>query len=188
VAVSETTDGYLLPCGQDVDRVWQRLAAVEAGQADEHEATCPHCGAARRSLTMLRDLTGELAAERPTPSIDLTGRIMAAVRAEVRRHDPLPLDVAESGGVLVSARAVAAVLRFAADRVDGVRARRCRVTAAQDAGELVFDVEMSVAVSYRGFARHALDEVRVRLRAAADARVGIRLGRLDLILDDLYDA
>jgi hypothetical protein len=187
MAVNRANEDYLLPCGRDVEQVWQRLDEIEAGRADAHELDCPYCRATRESLTMLRGLAQELVEETEEPSLDVTGRIMAAVRAEVRRHDLLPLPTPEPGGVRVSARAVAAVLRFAADGVHGVRARHCRVSTT-DADDLVMTVEMSVAVSYRGFALHALDEVRARVAAAAEAQIGVRLERLDLILDDLYDA
>jgi hypothetical protein len=183
MAVNRANEDYLLPCGRDVEQIWQRL---ETGRTDVHELDCPYCQATRESLTVLRDLTQELAEDTEAPSLDLTGRIMAAVRAGVRRHDLLPLQTPEPGEVRVSAHAVAAVLRFAADGVQGVRARRCRVSMA-DTDDLAMTVEMSVAVSYRGFALHALDEVRARVAAAAQARIGVRLERLDLILDDLYD-
>lgn len=182
MAVNRANEDYLLPCGRDVEQVWQRLDEVDA-----HERGCSYCQATRESLTVLRGLTQELAEDTGGPSLDLTGRIMAAVRADVRRHDLLPLPTPEPGTVRVSAHAVAAVLRFAADGVPGVRARRCRV-ATMDSDGLAITVEMSVAVSYRGFVRRALDDVRARVAAAAEARIGVRLERLDLILDDLYDA
>lgn len=182
MAVNRANEDYLLPCGRDVEQVWQRLDEIDA-----HERDCSYCQATRESLTVLRSLTQELTEDTEGPSLDLTGRIMAAVRADVRRHDLLPLPTPEPGAVRVSAHAVAAVLRFAADGVHGVRARHCRVSTT-DSDDLGMTVEMSVAVSYRGFARHALDDVRARVAAAAEARIGVRLERLDLILDDLYDA
>jgi len=182
MAVNRANEDYLLPCGRDVEQVWQRLDEI-----DGHERDCSYCQATRESLTVLRSLTQELTEDTEGPSLDLTGRIMAAVRADVRRHDLLPLPTPEPGAVRVSAHAVAAVLRFAADGVHGVRARHCRVSTT-DSDDLAMTVEMSVAVSYRGFARHALDDVRARVAAAAEARIGVRLERLDLILDDLYDA
>lgn len=184
--VADDTGGYPLPCGRDVDEVWRHLDR-DGGAADDHERDCPHCRATRESLTVLRDLTGELARDRAEPSRDLTGRIMAAVRADLRRHDLLPLPADRPGGVEVSAQAVAAVLRYAADGVEGVRARRCRVSAA-GTGDAALAVELSVAVRRSGFAAAALDEVRRRVEAAVGTRVGVRLARLDLVLDDLYDA
>ncbi|MEU4249647.1 Asp23/Gls24 family envelope stress response protein [Amycolatopsis sp. NPDC026612] len=175
---------YELPCERDVDQVWQRLDAVGAGLADEHELTCPHCRAARESLLALREATSVLAAEEDVPSPDLFGRIMSAVRAEVRRGSMVPLPTPEPGFVEVSEQAVAAVLRYAADTVDGVRARRCRVRAD---GEGAIDVELTLAVRW-GIATGgaALPMVRERVTAAAAARVGLPLGRLDLVVADVY--
>jgi hypothetical protein len=196
MAVNPETQGYLLPCGRDVEMVWERLAEVEAGRGDEHDLTCPNCGDARASLVALREVTGELVADTAEPTPHLTGRIMAAVRAEVRRrHDMVPLPTVEPGRVRVSELAVAAVLRFAADSVAGVRARRCRVydfrvraadTGGSEEGELMLVVELSVAVSYQSFAWRALDLVRERVTAAAVTRIGPRVHRLDLIVEDVY--
>jgi len=141
----------------------------------------------------------ELRADTTEPAPHLTGRIMSAVRAEVRRrHDMVPLPTAEPGRVRVSEYAVAAVLRFAADSVAGVRARRCRVHECRvratdpggdtsgEEGELMLVVELSVAVSYQSFAWRALDLVRERVTAAAATRIGPMVHRLDLIVEDVY--
>ncbi|MFI9380807.1 Asp23/Gls24 family envelope stress response protein [Kutzneria sp. NPDC052558] len=181
MAVNETAADYRLPCGRDVDQVWEHLDEVDA----EHERTCPHCGAVRESLVLLREATGQLAAEEIAPPAGLTGRIMAAVRADVRRRDLLPLPTSEPGRVRISDQAVAAVLRFAADTVPGVRARRCRVSHV-DGTESDVRVEMSLAVHYPEFTASALDEVRERVTAAAAARIGLRLTELELVLEDLY--
>lgn len=189
--MSQTTEGYQLPCGRDVETVWARLDEVDAGRADAHELDCPHCRAARESLRVLRSLTDELIADESAPSPGLTGRIMSAVRAEVRRGDLVRLPPGEPGGARVSEAAIAAVLRFAADQVPGVRARRCRVRAVDDLAddppgeEQAIEVRMSIAVSYRHFAG-ALDLVRERVAAAATSRIGVRLARLDLTVDDVY--
>lgn len=192
------TQGYLLPCGRDVETVWERLADVAGGRGDEHDLTCPDCREARVSLNALREVTGELVADTAEPAPHLTGRIMAAIRAEVRRrHDMVPLPTAEPGLVRISEHAVAAVLRFAADSVPGVRARRCRVQGfrvrttdprGDEEGEPMLVVELSVAVSYESFAWRALDLVRERVAAAAATRIGPRLHRLDLIIEEVYGA
>lgn len=175
MAMNDTDQAYRLPCGRDVEAVWAHLDV----EASDHERTCEHCQATRHSLTVLRDLTTRLAEDDTPPPRDLTSRIMAAVRADLRRHELL----GEQGGVQISTQAVAAVLRFAADTVPGVRARRCRVTAS-DAHTI--DVSMTLAVAYGQFHRDALNEVRTRVTAAAQARIGVHLARLDLTVEDLY--
>ncbi|ADJ50836.1 hypothetical protein AMES_9010 [Amycolatopsis mediterranei S699] len=175
---------YELPCARDVEQVWERLDAVGAGLADEHELTCPHCRAARESLLALREATSELAAAEDAPSPDLFGRIMSAVRAEVRRGSMVRLPTPEPGFVEVSEQAVASVLRYAADTVGGVRARRCRVRPVPGGVE----VELTLAVSLRNATGGAaLAAVRERVTAAAAARVGLTLAKLDLLVADLFE-
>ncbi|VVJ23266.1 Uncharacterised protein [Amycolatopsis camponoti] len=175
---------YELPCERDVEQVWERLDAVGAGQADEHELTCPHCRAARESLLALREATAELVADDDLPPA-LFGRIMSAVRAEVRRGSMVALPTPEPGVVEISEQAVAAVLRYAADTVDGVRARRCRVRTAENG---VVEVELTLAVSLRNVTGgEALALVRERVTTAAAARVGLTLAKLDLLVDDIFE-
>lgn len=182
--------GYELPCDRELEQVWARLDAVGEGLADEHELTCPHCRTARESLLALREATQELVAETEQPTPDLLGRIMSAVRAETRRGHMLSLPTPEPGMVEVSEQAVAVVLRYAADAVGGVRARRCRVRTIGlgEAGESLVEVELTLAVSMHNAAgEETLNRVRERVSAAAAARVGLRLVDLDLVVDDIYE-
>lgn len=181
MALNDTTRDYLLPCGRDVEQVWENLDDLDA----EHERSCPHCAAARESLQVLRAATGHLVAEDIAPPAGLTSRIMAAVRAEVRRRELVPLPTPEPGMVQISDQVVAAVLRFAADTVAGVRARRCKVTRIEGTPHDV-RVVLTLAVRYPEFTVAALDEVRDRVTAAAGARIGLRLAELELVLEDLY--
>ncbi|MFD9892534.1 Asp23/Gls24 family envelope stress response protein [Amycolatopsis sp. NPDC059027] len=190
MAVNNTTEEYELPCGRELERVWERMDVVGAGLADEHELSCPHCRVARESLLALREATQELVAEPEATPPDLVGRIMSAVRAEVRRGQMLSLPSTELGPVEVSEQAVAVVLRYAADSVGGVRARRCRVRAVGEGphGESVVEVELTLAVSLRNAAGgEALSQVRDRVTAAAAARVGLVLAKLDLVMVDVYE-
>ncbi|MGH3519151.1 MAG: Asp23/Gls24 family envelope stress response protein [Haloechinothrix sp.] len=186
MAMNTAAGGYPLPCGRDLDRLWDHL---EDGAHDDHERACGHCHTARQSLLALRAATRELAADTTAPSQDLTSRIMHAVRTEIRHWSMVGLSTTEPGMAEVSTQAVAAVLRFAADGVAGVRARRCRIhmVGVDEYGAAVIEVELSVAVSYHSQAER-LEAVRERVSAAVQTRVGLRLKRLDLIVDDLYDA
>ncbi|MGW5383251.1 Asp23/Gls24 family envelope stress response protein [Nocardia sp. NPDC003963] len=189
MAVNNSTEqDYRLPCGRELEQVWERLDAVEDGHADAHEAICPHCRTARESLLALRTATQELiAAPEPTPP-DLTGRIMSAVRAEIRRGRTLDLPTPHPGTVEISEQAVAAVLRYAADSVSGVRARRCRIQEAEsESGGRLVDVEMSIAIRADGPpVGELLPLVRARIAAALPDRIGVGLRRLDVHIADLY--
>ncbi|MFF7202544.1 Asp23/Gls24 family envelope stress response protein [Streptomyces sp. NPDC008141] len=178
--------GSTLPCGRDIETVWERPSPRGGDESDGHDPGCEYCAAARESLAVLREVTGELAAEEIHPPAGVTARIMSAVRAERGRHHMLLLPSTEPGEVRVSEQAVAAVLRSAADSVDGVRARHCRITTTETDGAV--RVELTIAVGYRGFHSEAVEDVRERVRAAASARVGVSLVHVDLTVEDLYDA
>ncbi|MEV0295921.1 Asp23/Gls24 family envelope stress response protein [Nocardia sp. NPDC050710] len=192
MAVNSTTaeQEYRLPCGRELEQVWDRLDAVAAGLGDEHEIGCSHCAAARESLLALRSATGELINEPQDTPPDLVGRIMSAVRAESRRGRTLELRTPAPGAVEVSEQAVAAVLRHAVDTVPGVRARRCRVRSAGSGpdGEHHVEVDMSIAIRFGQTTIDAvLPVVRERVTAALTVRIGLVLDRLDLMVGDVYD-
>ncbi|GAA3557412.1 hypothetical protein GCM10022222_46250 [Amycolatopsis ultiminotia] len=181
---------YELPCGRELDTVWDRLDEVGAGRADEHELSCPHCRTARESLLALREATQELVTEPDPPPPDLVGRIMSAVRAEVRRGQMLNLGTSEPGGVEVSEQAVAVVLRYAADSAGDVRARRVRVrtVGVDDGGAARVEVELTLAVRLgNGDRGQSLARVRELVTRAAAARVGLSLEKLDLLVEDVYE-
>jgi hypothetical protein len=176
------TSDYVLPCGRDVEEVWEAIDA-----SNEHTRSCPHCAAVRESLLVLREATEEMVSEEIEPPFDLVSRVMSAVRADVRRSDVVPLP--GDGLARISTKAIAAVLRYAADGVDGVRARGCRVVEAPESTgtDPVIEVELSIAITALLVTREAYDEVRRRVLAAATARIGVRLARLDLVVSDVLE-
>ncbi|MET9486449.1 Asp23/Gls24 family envelope stress response protein [Nocardia sp. NPDC006630] len=190
MAVTDTEqEDYLLPCGRGLERVWERLDSVQNGGGDAHEATCVHCRTARDSLLGLRTATQELIDEPDPPPSDLVERIMSAVRAELRRGQALGLPTPHAGMVAVSEQAAAVVLRFAADSVPGVRARRCRISnvGIGPEGETVVHISMTIAVHVNGDGVQGLvPKVRERVTAAASARTGLLVGRLDIAIVDVY--
>ncbi|MCU1640773.1 MAG: Asp23/Gls24 family envelope stress response protein [Nocardia sp.] len=189
MAVTDTEQDYLLPCGRGLERVWERLGTVQNGGGDAHEASCVHCRTARDSLLGLRTATQELIDEPDPPPSDLVERIMSAVRAELRRGQALGLPTPHAGTVAVSEQAAAVVLRFAADSVPGVRARRCRIrnVGIGPEGETVVHISMTIAVHVNGDGVQGLvPKVRERVTAAASARTGLLVGRLDIAIVDVY--
>ncbi|MEV5649817.1 Asp23/Gls24 family envelope stress response protein [Nocardia sp. NPDC052254] len=187
--MEKTDSDYMLPCGRSVEQVWERLDAVEAGRADDHEASCSHCAAARESLLVLRSATRELVDEPDPPPPAMAGRIMSAVRAEVRRGRMVNLPTPNSGTIEVSEQAIAVVLRYAADTVPGVRARECRVDdqGIGADGRHTVSISLSIAVRHGDTAvEQVVPLVRERLRAAVAARIGLVLDRLDVAVVDIY--
>ncbi len=177
----EVTSDYDLPCGRDVEQVWETIDL-----SDQHTRSCPHCAAVRESLLVLRSATEEMAREEVEPPSDLVSRVMSAVRADVRRSDVVPLP--GDGLARISTRAVAAVLRYAADGVAGVRARGCRVTEVPEStgADPVIEVELSIAIT-TVVTPETFAAVRRRVLAAASARIGVRLARLDLVVSDVLE-
>ncbi len=160
MALDPSAGTYLLACGRDVDQVQRDLAR---GRWDAHEQRCPHCQAAAASLQALADTAAALRADRTEPSPGVLDTIMAAVRADARRADLLPLRPPTdppgpspdpggtgpqppvlagpvlAGQAQVARSAVAAVLRYAADSLEGVRVRRCRIDDLDRAGDVDSD-------------------------------------------------
>lgn len=182
MALNSRVEGHPLPCGRLVEDVWEDL---EASRRTDHEAQCEHCGTARRSLEQLAEATRLLLHDPAEPPPGLLDRIMAAVRAEVRRSERLPLP-SEFGPAEVSEPAVAVVLRFAADRVAGVRARSCRIQL-DDEGAV--RVRMSLSLRYgSGPAGELFAQVRTRIAAALSGQVGLTAVAVDLELVDVWAA
>jgi uncharacterized alkaline shock family protein YloU len=175
---NDTSTDHALPCGRSVEQVW---ADREAGRAGPHP-DCAHCATARRSLDQLAEATQLLVDDPTEPESGLLDRIMAAVRADLSQAEVVALPVP---GVDVSTQAVAAVLRFAVDSVDGVRAHRCRVTV-EDLDPYAVDVAMTVSLRFGSGEVAALDEVRRRVEASLSSRIGLRMGTLDLEVADVW--
>lgn len=184
-------DGHPLPCGRLVEDVFDDM---EAGRSDEHGRTCTHCATARRSLTTLMEATRALIDDPADPPPNLLDRIMQAVRAEARRGAALPVlptddagdpVVPDLGPVDISEQAVAAVVRYAADTVAGVRARSCRVTT-DPADPRALRIELTLSLRYGAAVGDVVDTVRSRVSSALDGQVGLRAASVDLQIVDLW--
>lgn len=206
MALRSRTAAHVLPCGRTLDDLWDDLwddltdeptddrsggstgdhAAASRGQ-DAHPRHCPHCRTARSSLHALAAATRAVYDDDKSlaPPPTLQGRIMSAVRAEVRRSNRFPLEPGPHGPVDVSAQAVAVVLRFAADSVDGVRARRCRLREVEG-GAVRVDLSLSLRFG-PGTSTATVEVVRRRVTAAASAQVGLDVDGVDIEVEDLWD-
>ena len=176
-----------LPCGHDIDQLWDHLAK---GTPDEHARSCQYCQAALNEIRPLRTAIGELAAEPVRPPADLSGKVMAAVRARVGAAPAPRIALPGPAGnrLLISERAAAFILRAAGDTVDGVRARSCRL--APDAHDLSTstDLKLSISLRFDMPVLAAARAVRMAVRAAARAQLGLTLGRIDIDVVDVYAA
>ncbi len=193
----------LLACGRPIDQVWEHIE----DPPDEHEATCPECQQARRNLVELDRATSELRSAdeadpefAPPPSIKSS--IMELARAEVRRGSRLPLRPPARDDLppelTISEQAVAGVVRHAADQLSGVHARRCRVRARHPestAGDVTDSatavslvVELGVALSSSVPILATIDRLRAGVEAAVRAEIGMGVEKINVSVEDLFDA
>ncbi|WBQ02811.1 hypothetical protein [Kribbella sp. CA-293567] len=173
--------GHPLPCGQSVEGVWDDM---EAGRVTEHALHCPHCTTARASLDELTEATRTLIDDPAEPPAGFLDKIMTAVRADLSLGRTIPLPTA-TAQVDISTHALAAVLRYAVDGVDGVRAHQCRIELSPDDPRAV-RVWMSVALRFGSGQVSALDEARRRVAAALPERIGLELETLDFEVVDVW--
>jgi uncharacterized alkaline shock family protein YloU len=181
MALERTRSGHLLPCGRHVEDV---LDELDTRAISPHTRDCPHCTTARHGIEALNEATRALLDDPAEPPPGLLDRIMTAVRAEVRRGDGVALPT-EHGPAEISTRAVASLLRYAADTVPGVRARRCRLIATERADTV--RIEMSLSLRYGSAMDELVDQVRQRLATAMSGHIGLFTDTIDVEIVDLWD-
>jgi hypothetical protein len=174
-----------LPCGHDIDQLWDHLAK---GTPDEHARSCEYCQAALNEIRPLRTATSELAAQPVRPPADLSGRVMAAVRARTSAAPRIALPGPAGNRLFISERAAAFILRAAGDTVDGVRARSCRLTPDAHDVSASADLKLSISLRFDMPALAAARAVRMAVQTAARAQLGLTLGRIDIDVVDVHAA
>ncbi len=172
-----------LPCGHDIDQLWDDLAD---STLDEHARGCEYCQAALTEIRPLRAATSELAAEPVRPPADLSARVMAVIRARIPSAPRIALSGPAGIRLSISEHAAAIVLRAAGDTVDGVRARSCRLTpVARDMCNSA-GLRLTISIRYGLPALAAARAVRVAVRNAARAQLGLPLDHIDIEVVDIY--
>lgn len=172
---------HLLPCGRSVEELWDDL---EAGRATDHSLGCPHCITARASLDVLVEATRALIDDPAEPPAGFLEKIMTAVRVDLSLGQTIAVP-SSTADIDISVSALAAVLRYVVDGVDGIRARQCRIEVTPDSPQSV-RVRMSVALRFGSGQVAALDEARRRVAAALPERIGLELKTLDFEVVDVW--
>ncbi len=185
-AVDDDTE-LVLPCGRTLHQVW---ADAREGRTDAHTEACPSCQEALAEFAVLQRTTDRLRSEEVDVPAGLGRAVMGRVRTELRLGRLIPLGRPEEHAC-VAESAVATVLRAAADRVRGTRARGCRVTPLRDAtGAAVpgpVSVQVEISVAYGVDIPEAAAAVRTRVVRAARDSVGIDVGSVHVTAVDLWD-
>ncbi|MFD4261132.1 Asp23/Gls24 family envelope stress response protein [Streptomyces sp. NPDC058534] len=184
----DTGDDERLGCGRLLSEVWE---SWEDGADDPHPRSCPHCSAAVRQLDLLGAAVREAGSGRE-PERDagaLTERVMDVVRLELRPGRPLPLGEREED-LWVREAMAAKALRAAAETVPGVRAGSCRIRPAESGagpsrGPVRVRLEVVVPLTER--LRDLAEEIRRRVRGAADDALGLPVDHVDVHITDVTD-
>ncbi|MEV5870958.1 Asp23/Gls24 family envelope stress response protein [Streptomyces tendae] len=183
----EHAEDERLACGRLLSEVWE---AGEGGADDPHLRACPHCSAAVRQLDLLG--AAVRGAGGGTPEWDagaLTERVMDVVRLELRPGRPLPLGEREED-LWVREAMAAKALRAAAETVPGVRAGSCRIRPAESGGSPSrgpVRVRLEVVVPLTPGLRDLAEEVRRRVRGAADEALGLPVDHVDVHITDVAE-
>jgi len=180
---STDTDAPLEPlaCGRDAALIWER---AEAGAPpDGHELGCPHCTAVFADAARLNSLVHRMAAEEIEPPASVMDRVMVAVMSELRPHDLLLLD-SPDGSNRLGRPAAAAVLRGVVDRMDGLRARSCRIE--QLPGRFDADVAVTVTARFGVDLASVTARVRQMVVAAGEQALGVPVRRVDIEVVDIW--
>jgi hypothetical protein len=190
-----TDDDGRLGCGRTVAEVWEGMH----GPPDAHEASCPDCTDARRSLEPLVTASHDLRVddeqdEELRVPIDVLDRVLDVARAEVRRGRTLPLRLPppeQLPALTVSEQTVAALVRRTADLDPAVEARRCTVVALDGGAPgdpAAFRVELRLSVAASASIPEATERLRSAIIAAVSESVGVTVPLVDLIVEDVHDA
>ncbi|WP_413760480.1 Asp23/Gls24 family envelope stress response protein [Streptomyces sp. MMBL 11-3] len=186
-------DDERLPCGRLLSQVWDDWERGPADTADPHLRTCPHCRRSVRGLDELESAVRDLRDETTDTSVydttSLTQRVMDVVRLELRPGRPLSLgEPAEDLWIMESV--AARTLRAAAESVSGVRAGSCRLLPlhiSDGTGGPVVEVSLALHAPARVPLPELADQVRGRVREAADRELGLAIGAVDIRVTDLID-
>lgn len=184
-----------LGCGRDIDDVWSRADQPPS----THEASCPDCQAARRSLTELNDASQHLKTQDLHDrdlhlAAEVLNKVTSIARAEVRRGARISLHRAQDhpAELTISEQAIATVIRHTSDLIPGVETRRCTVRLLKDDDQealspVAIAVQLRVSVSAASSITDQVDQLRQQLIGAVAAEIGLDAASIDIFVEDLND-
>jgi hypothetical protein len=168
-----------LPCGADLEALVEQIYDGTAPIDPEHQRTCPYC---QEAIVSLRVALGELralAGKSVRPPRGLSGRVLEQIR---RERDVVVIADGPMGRDTVSELIVAQVARRAALTVRGVHLASCVARLAENG---LVDLTLNVSAELGLSLPELAEEVRAVALAHAAALVAIRLGRIDVTVEDV---
>lgn len=184
-----------LGCGRRIDELWESIDQP----LNRHERSCAQCQQARDALYNLATVTEAMRGQELTqpdlqPGARVKEAIMMVARAEVRRGRRIPLRHTHAGTINISEQALAGLVRFAADTLPGIRARRCSIelfdqgeTAANLVDASDVHITLKVAMAAEKSIPETMEMLRERIIAVVQAQVTVDARQIDVIVEDLYD-
>lgn len=192
-----------LPCGAEVDLLFEQVAGGRAAGLDAHQRECVHCQAAIRELAALWGPVTQLAATPVPAPPGLTTSVMSQIRILVR-DVWYTLQTTNLGTIRIAARLVAALARDTARMVPGVRVALGRSTdgkLAWRAENATFQhrhphaavgvlgrtavVDLAVAVTYGTPAHEVAREIQQHVTAALRDHIGLQALAVNVTVDDV---
>jgi uncharacterized alkaline shock family protein YloU len=192
-----------LPCGAEMDLVFEQVADGHAAELDDHQRDCVHCQAALGELSFLWAPVAERAASPVAVPPGLTAAVMSQIRHLVR-DVWYTLQTTDLGVIRIAARIVAALARDAARTVPGVRVALGRSTHTKLAAlaELATFkhrhphaavgvlgrtavVDLAVAVQYGDPVHEVARDIQQQVIAALRENIGLQTVQVNVNVDDV---
>lgn len=195
-----------LPCGADLDELFEQVAQGRGDQLTEHQRDCVHCQAAIGEFGRLWAPV-QAAARTPLPTpAELKNAVMDRVQRLVK-DTWFTLELTDGGSVQIAARIVARLARDAARQVPGVRAALGRSSEGKLAAlveKATFGhrhpnaavgvlgrsavVDLAIAVTYGDVVEVVARRVQADVRRELHRAVGLKSITVNVTVDDVLDA
>lgn len=192
-----------LPCGAEMDLLFEQVADGHATERDDHQRDCIHCQAALGEFSVLWAPVAERAASPVAVPPGLTAAVMSQIRQLVR-DVWYTLQTTDLGVIRIAARIVAGKARDAARTVPGVRVALGRSThtrLAALAEQATFRhrrpqaavgvlgrtavVDLAVAVQYGEPVHEVARTIQRQVIATLRENIGLQTVQVNVNVDDI---
>jgi uncharacterized alkaline shock family protein YloU len=192
-----------MPCGAEMDLLFEQVADGHAAELDDHQRDCVYCQAALGELSLLWAPVAERAASPVAAPPGLTAAVMNQIRQLVR-DVWYTLQTTDLGVIRIAARIVATKARDAAHTVPGVRValgRSTRTRLAALAEQATFKhrhphaavgvlgrtavVDLAVAVQYGEPVHEVAHNIQKQVIKALRENIGLQTVQVNVNVDDI---
>jgi uncharacterized alkaline shock family protein YloU len=202
-AAAHLLDAVTLPCGAEVDPLFEQVADGRAADRDSHQRDCVHCQAAIAEFTAVWAPVAETATTPVPAPPGLTAAVMSQIRVLIR-DVWYTLQTTEDRVIRIAARIVGALARDSARMVPGVRValgRSTYSTIAALAERATFQhrhphaavgvlgrtavVDLAVAVTYGDPVHEVARDIQQHVTATLRDHIGLKTVTVNVFVDDV---